>query len=583
MSQLQTDPIDLQELDDLISDSIPHYYVPNRKKQILRDDKIQCIFIFGQRGAGKSVTIDEYSQWYYNHGITPLYLWSARSNENVVVCVNKNCKRRWDQTIQKYEIILKNSPESEKLKIHKKLERAKNYLHCNCHKSYPVSWLVPDYWEFSGVRDFNNNWSDKHEYLQALEDGKITKQYYELTLKERQMLDQRQLKKPNYLIKTDMMRICPFTIPTKGNEQTFAKQFIKYLLEARKERRWLVMNPLMFLTQDEKFKTISYIITHLQYWMEEYFQPLTEQMVGKLRGLDHPVPEHDWVPHERNWHKAALVFTELRTIAPTNKFSPETKSGLSKRSIVDISAELRHKNLYLIGDLQNSEDLNESIKPLSDFVIIKNATQQLLGKEYYYFIEGIEKQRKKILSRLSHGKYSDFAKAPMEYKVYVDGIRPRVQELPVNKAYAVWPNNEFKLITVNGPSWHHKQEGESLQSLTGITWKLRDEALAKLPRDLESESDLPQKSEKRLKNYDINKVLRWCVEEFIRVKGWPKVVENLKMTVQKGDLPSTTVDNLDHKLLSNKIRKDEKMRMNLDTAKKMKDREPDEIIKALKW
>ena len=579
---------DLIEYSELMKKALSPFYISNTRKPVLRDDKVQCIFVFGQRGSGKSVLIEQYAEWYYRHGITPLYIWAARSNENVTIGVNKNCKYHWDKVIKKQEELVKTAENDEmKQKIQKMIDDAKNSLHCNCRNAYPVSWLVPDYWEFSGVEQYNTCWSGKEEYDIAYERGLVTRPSDELINShinnEKDDLINRKLKKPKHLIKTDLIRICPFTIPTdKKKAEEFAVQFVKYLLDARKGRRWIVMNPMMFLTPDDKFKTISYIVTHLQNWMEDYFQPPTPESVAKMRGISKPVPSNEWSKIEENSNKAALIFSELRTVAPTNRYSPETKSSLSKRSIIDISAELRHKNLYLIGDLQNAEDLNESIKPLSDFIAIKNATQQLLGKEYYYFIQGIENRRKSLLIKMSHGQYMDFSKAPPQFKYYLDRFIPRIQELPVNKTYVVWPNNEHKLMTVYGASWHHKQEGESLQSLTGITWKLKREHLQSTNVS-ETKQNITEKQAKSSKKQDTMYVMRWCVEEFIRTGGWPTVVINLAKKVDAGDLPMTPVSDLDHKTISNKIRKDEKMKLNLDTAKNMKDKKPDEIIRALKW
>ena len=573
---------DLAEYSQMMKGAVPSHYVSNKQKPILRDDKVQCMFIFGMRGSGKSFLIEQYAEWYYRRYITPLYLWGARSNENVFMCVNKNCSSHWNDMMITHEKLLEHAENDlQRENISKMIQSAKNSLHCNCRGRYPVSWLIPDYWEFSNINSFNSNWSDKIEYVNAFNDKKILKPYNELTLIQRDELDNGKMEKPEHL-RSDMMRVCPFPIPsTPKKSEEFGNLVLKYLLDARKEHRWLVMNPLMFMSADDKFKTISYIITHLQNWMEDYFQPNTSESVAKLRDVSKAVPYNEWTKQERNWHKAVLIFSELRTLAPTNRFSPETKSSLSKRSIVDISAELRHKNLYLIGDLQNSEDLNESIKPLSDFVVIKNATSQLLGKEYYYFIQGIENRRKSLLTKITHGQYTDISKAPAQFKQYLDSFIPRIQELPVNKAYILWPNNEYKLVRVNGASWHHKQEGESLQSLTRISWKLKKnhEILLKASE----QSELIEKPHDNVKKQNVLAVMRWCVEEFIRTTGWLDVVENLKKKVELGELPLTAVSELSHKTISNKIRKDEKMRLNLDIAKKMKEKTPEEIIGAMKW
>lgn len=570
---------DFYQYKQILKQSYPTEFVSNRKKPRLTDQKIQFSLVLGARGSGKSVMIEQDAEFYYKKGITILYLWAARSNENVFIGVNCRCKEKWEALLDRQRhltIKYKTKQGREKWKQH--VAWLESRLHCKCHDAYPVSWLVPDYWQFSDVEEYNTCWSGKDEYNDALKKELITKQYYELTLKEREALQNRKLKKPRYLVKQDLIRICPFTVPNNPkNSEEFGRQFINYLLEARKERRWLVMNPLMFLTPEDKFKTITYILKHIRQWMEQNFQPNTPESVARLRGQKTPVPEMEWNRWERNWHKAALVFSELRTLAPTNKYSPETQSATSKRVLVDQSAELRHANLYVMGDLQNAEDLNESIKPLTDYVIIKNSTYQLLGKEYYTFLQLIENKRKNYLLGMTHGKHSDFSKAPPTIKSYIDHFMPRVQELPINKAYVVWPNNEYKLITVNGASWHHKQEGESLQSITGITWTLKKELEKKILQEKDTdEIEGTEDKLQRLSKQDSYMVLKWCIKEHITNHlSWDRVLEKLRDKIKSTDssdrLPTTGIEDLRGTTLSNRITLYPELKSALKFAKNHKD------------
>lgn len=326
---------------ELVDESIPKYYVSNREKPRLTGNKIEFVLNIGMRGSGKTYSIEQDMETLYKKGITCLYLWGARSNENVCIAVNRRCKERWENEISDLQSLYCRSNIKQRKGILDLLATMKTSLHCNCHKAYPINWLVPSYWEFKGVWEYNNCWSGKDEYMSALRNKWITKEYYELTLKERDLLDQRKLPKPKYLIKTDLIRICPFTVPVNAKTgEEFNQQFVRYLLEARKEKRWLVMNPQMFINAKHKFATITYIIKHMQYWTEEFFQPNTELSVAKLRGQTKPVPKSDWSKYERHWHQLALAFSEMRTLAPTNKYSPETESSPAKRSIVDIAAEV---------------------------------------------------------------------------------------------------------------------------------------------------------------------------------------------------------------------------------------------------
>ena len=110
---------------------------------------------------------------------------------------------------------------------------------------------------------------------------------------------------------------------------------------------------------------------------------------------------------------------------------------------------------------------------------------------------------------------------------------------------------------------------------------------------LEKESSLPgsaeesgTNSDKRLKNYDEDLVKMWCVKEFISTRSWPQVVINLDLKVnslnEKDRLPKTSYSGKEHKLLSNKIRKDKKIVQMIDYAKNHKEMTPEEVFSSLK-
>jgi len=570
--------------EELMNESVTKYHQSNLSKPRLDSSKIKVVFYWGARGEGKTVAMGADAQWYYNQGLTVFWLWGARSNENVFVAVNRYCKIKWQKIIEKYDRMLAGATTNQRasakyIKIQERLDELQERLHCNCWKAMPVNWLVPDYYDWHGISEYNNNWSGKEEYDIAYEnqwlDSSIARRYEELSPVEKQLLHQRKLKKQKHLVPTDLIRICPFTIPNNAkNKEIFEKQFLKYALEARREHRWLIMNPLTFETAADKFNTISYILTRLKFWMDAYFQPNTPESVAKLRGVKEPIPPSEWTPQEKHWSKVVLVLSELRTIAPTNRYSPEVDSSKSKRAIVDIVPELRHVRCFFLGDLQSPEDLNDSVRPHANYVVIKNASADLLGKEWHFFLNKIEKLRKERLIFFSHGKYGDFRFAPQYFTNIIDKQLPRVEQLPRDKAYVVWPNGEFRLISFKaGGSYHHKQEHETIQSVTGITWTLNPE---KAGQGLSDEiTTTPSKSSKRVRNYEEQVVMKWCAREFIITKDWKRVLNNLqertRAAKEEDRLPITGIENLNHKTLSNRIRSDKELRQHLNFVKNHKD------------
>lgn len=578
------------ETKKLLDESESAEYQSNLLKPRLSSKKVKCAWFIGQRGSGKTTAMESDAEKLYNEFITSLYIWASRSNENVFVAVNRNCKHVWKQYFDKIERKIMLATNDERKELHLLKEELNHRLRCDCDKAYPINWLVPEYYDFKGVQEYNYNWSGKEEFDIAYENQWVTRPYQELSVKEKDQLHHRKLPKPKHLVKTDLIRICPFTIPKNAkSKEIFEKQMLEYLFSARREHRWIIMNPLNFLTEQDKFQTISYIIQRIKFWADEYFQPSTPASVAKLRGVKTPVPKEQWTKKEKSWDKMHLLLTELRTIAPTNKYSPQQKSSLSKRELVDIAPELRHFRVYLTGDLQNISDLNDSIKPMANYVIIKRADKKLLGEEYGWFSDLIDKKRNQQLYYLSHKKFDDFAKTWSGYREHfkqiIDQYLPRISELPTNCGYVVYGNGEYKLIQFKMARFHHKTENETLQSVTGITWKINPDKLevgtTATPFD---END--KKSSKRLSDYDSAKVLEWCASEFILLLDWKKVVANLRKKIESTNehdkLPITGIEVLDHKALSNRVRKDKKFKEVMDFAKKHRDMPKEQLLSRLK-
>jgi|CXWL01.1.fsa_nt_gi hypothetical protein len=586
-TELENERDDDSQYAELLNESVPRHFESNLEKSRRDDKKVQVVYYWGSRGQGKTTAMGQDAEWYYNRWLSTWWLWGSRSNENVFVAINQRCKEKWEQIIDKYTTKIQYSSTTEKNSpkgIHRleRLEKLQERLHCNCDRAYPINWLVPDYYTWSGVSEFNNNWKNKQEFDLAFENNLITRPFQELSRKEKNLLTSGKLAKPNHLVKTELIRICPFTIPNSPkNKEIFEKQFLKYAFEARDHHRWLILNPLTFETPNDKFNTIGHIMTRLKSWVDMFWQPQTPASVAKMRGVTESVPKKDWTLKEKNYDKICIIFSELRTIAPTNRYSPEIESNKSKRALVDLLPEMRHMRCWMLGDLQSPDDLNDSVRPMANYVVIKNSTAELLGKEWLTFLNTIETLRKERLLALSHGKFDDFKKVPYQYRNIIDFQLPRVQQLPKDKGYIVYPNGEFELETFKSGHYHHKQEQETIQSVTGITWKLNQEKILD-SQTIEVDID---KSPKRLRSIEERQVMRWCAREYIITRNWKTVLANLQIKTRIADklqrLPTTGIENLTPMSLSNKIRRDKELRKHLDFAKKNRSTPVEELILSL--
>ena len=105
--------------------------IPKRNVDVpwLTTKEPSIILFQGERKGGKGVSASWVMDQYYKKGILILWLWGARSFENLYVTINKDCRKKIEQW--KLENPDKEPP-----------------LSCACHKSYPIVWIVPKYIKF---------------------------------------------------------------------------------------------------------------------------------------------------------------------------------------------------------------------------------------------------------------------------------------------------------------------------------------------------------------------------------------------------------------------------------------------------
>lgn len=467
--------------------------------QWLDSEEPQVILFQGMRNSGKGVAVDSTAEKLYNEGLLILHVWGARSFENLYWAINKNCGEHFRKMKQVVEYYFdKDNPHKFKLsnereyltiledygfiKRHKivnsknKIELTTkgisflkgNELHCKCSKAYPIVWIVPDYIEVNqeSLDRFNDAyWHGFEEYKQHNS---------EITTEQKRLLLDGKLLKPAYLRPREFIKVRQFTTPTSANRKdTFRNEFTKIVLDARKESRVVVMNPAIFEGQVDKFETLAEIIKMMQFLMNKsgHFTPLKESDVGKERKY--------WTKKQKSYHKVAIVINELRSVAPSSKLSGEAKSGLSKRAIYDMIPEARHFKTWFLGDYQSPQDLFSGVRYLANLIIIKRASRNILGDDWTWLFDKIEKDRLGFAKKFGRifkdienvGQLKFYENRYPKLKKYLDDRRPRVDNLPDNVGYVTYVNNEVKRQRVDLPSFHHKQSIEDFISDSGITWK----------------------------------------------------------------------------------------------------------------
>lgn len=538
-----------QEFKMLMDESTSAQYESQVGKPWKSAKNVKGHFYWGDRDSGKTTGMERTAEDYYHQGLNIWHIWGARSYENWFWPINMNCRAKWQKT--------RDMPDKLQALL-------KGRLHCDCHEAIPEVLVFPDYKEVDkwSVLRFNGRvWKSVQEYRDAVQQGLMP---FEITKEDRKLLHEGKLYKPDFMQpEIDLIKIAYVTIP-KGVEtsETFKKQWIKIILEARKEGRVVGVTPQIFEGDKDKFLVVGKIFELIPDIADEYFQKLTPEQVGQMRGVDHPVPEEGtatdkpWTPREKSWNKILIVANELGTIAPNNKYSRQVESKNAKRPIVDMIPELRHmgSGVWFLGDLQNPDDLNSSVRPQANNVIVKRATKELLGAEFEPFFRKIAEVR-----------YNEFLKfgfevttpederfVPTEVRNYVNSKIPRIEELPKNKGYVLFRNGEYFLETFDMPTFHHRKEGESFRGITGITWTINKKKLEETQGSADKKD--AKGGGKKEKAENEMKVLKLAVQLKKQDKDWQEVLDELRIQQKDGKIPVTKITNLTHQSISNKVR-----------------------------
>ena len=347
-------------------------------KKILRErtgawinpSRPQVILCQGARGAGKSMLDEMAAEQLYLQGWTILDLLAARNAENLFWAINKKHKEEWVRKV-KQDPSLKGMP------------------HCQCNTSYPITVLIPEYMEFDRKKldDFNEVYLTKKEYLRICVERKWIPEW-----------DANKKPRRDQFIKgwqpKMRLRLLPAPTTTGSNKQLIEEIFMKAVVEARRERRIVCMNPMFYPNEYHKYRTMEIIIRCLGRMMYTHFRPLTEKEVGKPRynadGKDL------WNKYQRNHHRVAVVMREFGEVTAA-VLKGENQSTMAKKALLDYIRQTRHYNITLIGDYQRPDDVFSGIRDQADLFIIKRSPRKLLGDAWKWMFDDIEQRREKII------------------------------------------------------------------------------------------------------------------------------------------------------------------------------------------
>lgn len=472
----------------------------------INPNKPQVILCQGMRGAGKSVLDEMAAEQLYLQGWTILDLLAARNAENLFWCINKNCK-------EKYRKDIIDDPSK------------RGMPHCNCSTRYPIILLVPEYLEFDRAKldRFNNVFLTKAEYVRMCYEKGWVPEWDSKNPPRRDKLfkDWQPIMKIRHL---------PAPTTTGSNKEIIENIFMNTVIQARKEHRVVCFNPMFYPNEYHKFRTLEIIIRSLGRMMYTHFRPLTEKEVGHPR-IDPVTGKPLWTKYQRNYHRVAVVMREFGEVTAA-VLKGENQSTMAKKALLDYIRQTRHYNISLIGDYQRPDDVFSGIRDQADIFILKRAPRKLLGDNWKWMFDDIEKRREKIIFKYGIQKGTQIA----------DNKIPKIQELGPNYAYVVYVNDTYKLWKIPTPNFHHKQGEDHFEVVTNLTWveKPHGKMSPKITKISEKNQEEALKDTWEAKMYD---TIRGMVRPLApkKPKKWSQVYEDIALMVSNGvlDMPAS--------------------------------------------
>jgi len=177
--------------------------------------------------------------------------------------------------------------------------------------------------------------------------------------------------------------------------------------------------------------------------------------------------------------------------------------------------------------------------------IIKRGSRNIIGENFSWLFERVERDRinlaRKAWGKAKHiekiGQLKALESSYPEFKEHLDKIRPYVDELPDNKAYCTWINQEFKLLTVSLPNFHFHQSTEDwLADSDGITWHVnKDKKPIEKSELSKKERNELSRNTKKIKDDILTRISQM---KEVEKKSWEKIREELIQLEIDGIIPN---------------------------------------------
>lgn len=523
---------------------------PNFKKVPWRDLTVPTAIVFvGDKRSGKDVAMDNELMWTIHEKFTNLYIFDGGGHEKLYTAINKNCREKWKLVDSILDVFVRNEIDELQIdfvrnssNIPKKIfdviiglmlsknlieekddlititfegidEYEGNFLHCNCHKAYPVTVIKPPYVKYKKeeLDRFNGHYfKDKFEYKKAF-NLKYVNDVLEVTT------DFTKIRKPQIMIDKikPMLKVVEAPVPrgSRENVNKFLEIFTKEMLISREYERLLVgCDPAMYPNDHEgkldKYTTFAVIMSNLKHIADTNFLPLS---------LDKPLDK--WSYKELSHHRIGLYAGEIRKPVPNQSMSPDSEASVSKRAFFGFMPESRHAKCFPRVNAQSLGDVLKGVNKQHDIIVVKRSSERNLGEELGWLVVSMDKAITEQLVRwrvwnVVDGKVIKTAISPLvKRRLIIEKGLCRISELPDNKAIVINGNNQWRMTTYDSPDWHHKSDSDEFSNDTGIHFIFDDKvsnrmtetvvkSISKITKNTKSKKTHNQEIYK--KTYDIN-------------------------------------------------------------------------------
>lgn len=125
-----------------------------------------------------------------------------------------------------------------------------------------------------------------------------------------------------------------------------------------------------------------------------------------------------------------------------------------RRQMQTLARKCRHWKTNLLLDAQRNDDIAAAVADQKDYLIIKQATDDLIPEKYLWVLKKIQDNSMSAYADLDFGDMKKW---------------PPINRLKQWQAYIVHPDNTIELRTFPFPGFMHKREKDSWKKLAGVT------------------------------------------------------------------------------------------------------------------